>query len=126
MTVNIGPYFVAFSLTITDITQGPFQLYPILQNGTAPTGITLTATPSHLFTAKPVSSVTIQNDPTNPNANLVYLGDSTLSATNKGFSLLVSNDKVLTVGRGGDAWMNGLYFNASVNTTVVNILVVYG
>lgn len=126
MTVTIGPYYVAFSLTITNIASGPFQLYPILQNGTAPTGVTLTATPAILFTAKPIARVIIQNDPTNPNPNLVYIGDSTLTSTNKGASLPVSNSIDFTAPRGQDSWANGIYFNASVNTTVVNIIVIYG
>ena len=113
----------AFTLTITDITKGPFSLYSLLSTGVAPTGVTLGSganiTP---YTAKPISSVSFQNT----SGGLFYIGDSTLTATNMGFSLPTGAVQEFSPSRGGSPWANLIYFNASANTTVVNVNVIYG
>lgn len=112
----------SFSLTINTIASGPFSLYSILSSGTAPTGCTLgvgsSITP---VTAKPVAYLSIQNT----SANIVYIGDSTLTvATNVGIQIPANG--VLQVSPGtGSAWINTIYFNASVNTTTINFTVIY-
>lgn len=122
------PFLVGFSITITS-TASPISLWTILSTpaGSATTGYTIASNaPVYEPGAKPIASLTIQNDPTNANGTLVYLGDSTLTSTNKGFTLAPSNDITFDPGRGSVAWANGIYITASATTTVVNFMVVYG
>jgi len=119
--------FVCFSLTITTPANGPFNLYQILSTGVAPTGTTLGAPLSALFTGKNIPEVTIQNDPSSTAGSFVYVGDSTLSATNKGISLPVGSSIQLDPARGSNAWANGIYINSTTAASViVNISVIYG
>lgn len=111
-----------FTITINLIADGPFSLYSILSTGLAPTGCTLgTGASIPAFTGKPVASVSFQN----VSGGNVYIGDNTLTgSTNMGF--LLPPFGVLQINNyGGNAWMNALYFNASANTTVINISVIY-
>ena len=122
-----SPYVVCFTLTITTPASGPFQLYPILAGGSAPSGTSLGAALSYTPTGKVASQVIIQNDPTSTAGCYVYIGDSTLSATNKGNSLAVGQSVSFLPGRGSNAWLNGIYINStSAASVLVNITVLYG
>lgn len=113
----------AFSLTITDITKGPFSLYTLLSTGIAPTGITLgTGASITPYTGKAIAYVSFQN----VSGGSLYLGDSTLTgSTNMGVSIPTGGVEQIVPSRGGNAWANFIYFNASANTTVINIMVFY-
>jgi len=117
---------VAFTLTITTPPGTPISLYSILSTGVSPTGTSLGATLSSLFTGKNIAEVTIQNDPATTAGAVVWVGDSTLSATNKGYSLAVGASITLGPGR-SNAWANGIYINSTTAASVlVNITVIYG
>jgi hypothetical protein len=113
----------AFTITINTIASGPFSLYGILSTGNAPTGCTLgTGASITPYTGKPIAYVSFQN----VSGGLLYLGDSTLTAgTNMGLSIPSGGVEQIVPGRGGAAWANLIYFNASANTTVINVTVVY-
>lgn len=113
----------AFSLTITDITKGPFSLYTLLSTGIAPTGITLgTGASITPYTGEAIAYVSFQN----VSGGSLYLGDSTLTgSTNMGVSIPTGGVEQIVPSRGGNAWANFIYFNASANTTVINIMVFY-
>lgn len=112
----------SFSITINTPASGPFSLYQILSTGLAPTGCTLgvgaNITP---YTGKPIAYVSFQNMGT----GVLWLGDSTLTATNMGISIPTGGVEQIVPSRGGNAWANFIYFNASAGSTVVNITVFY-
>ncbi len=113
----------SFTITINTTSSGPFSLYSILSTGLAPAGCTLgvgaVITP---YTAKPIAYVSFQN----VSGGTLYIGDSTLTgSTNMGLSVPTGGVVQQVPGRGGSAWANAIYFNASANTTVINITVVY-
>jgi hypothetical protein len=113
----------AFSITISTPASGPFSLYQILSTGIAPSGTTLgvgaNITP---LTGKPIAYVSFQN----VSGGTLYLGDSTLTgSTNMGISIPTGGVEQIVPGRGGNAWANFIYFNASAGSTVVNITVFY-
>jgi hypothetical protein len=112
-----------FTLTITDITKGPFSLYSLLSTGVAPTGITLgTGASITPYTGKPIAYVSFQN----VSGGNLYLGDSTLTgSTNMGILIPTGGVEQIVPGRGGNAWANFIYFNASANSTVINVTVFY-
>ena len=112
-----------FTLTISDITKGPFSLYNLLSKGVAPTGITLgTGAVITPYTGKPIAYVSFQN----VSGGSVYLGDSTLTgSTNMGMSIPTGGVVQEIPGRGWSAWANFIYFNASANSTVINVTVIY-
>lgn len=117
--------YVAFSLTIA--TPGTFSLYNLLSTGTAPTGTTLGAALSATFTGKTIPTVIIQNDPASTAGSFVYVGDSTVSATNKGYSLSVGSSVTLDPARGSNAWVNGIYFTSTTAASlIVNFIIIYG
>lgn len=113
----------AFTITISTISSGPFSLATLLSTGVAHSGCTLgvgaVITP---YTAKPIAYVSFQN----VSGGTLYLGDSTLTgSTNMGISIPTGGVEQIVPGRGGSAWANFIYFNASA-LTVVNITVFYG
>jgi hypothetical protein len=111
-----------FSITVNTPTSGPFSLYQILSTGLAPSGCTLgvgaNITP---YTGKPIAYVSFQNLGT----GVLYIGDSTLTATNMGISIPVNGVEQIVPSRGGNAWANFIYFNASVTVTTINVQVFY-
>jgi hypothetical protein len=112
-----------FTITINTIASGPFSLYNILSTGLAPSGCTLgvgaSITP---YTGKPIAYVSFQD----VSGGTLYLGDSTLTgSTNMGISIPTGGVEQIVPGRGGSAWANFIYFNASANATIINITVIY-
>ena len=114
----------AFTLTINTIADGPFSLYSILSTGLAPTGCTLgTGANITPYTGKPIAFANIQAE----SGGDVYLGDSTLTgSTNMGLDLSSGGIMTIVPERGGSAWANLIYFNASANSTVINFWIIYG
>ena len=111
-----------FTITINTTSSGPFSLYSILSTGNAPSGCTLgTGAVIPTFTGKPVAYLSFQN----VSGGTLYIGDNTLTgSTNIG--LQVPTGGVVQISDlHGSAWANAIYFNASSNTTVINISVIY-
>lgn len=113
-----------FTLTINTISSGPFSLYTLLSTGVAPSGCTLgTGADINTFTGKKISFVSFQV----VSGGTLYIGDSTLTgSTNVGIQVPISGVQQLSPSSIGNAWANAIYFNASANTTVINIVVIYG
>lgn len=120
---TIGPFYVAFSATISNTT--PVSLFAIL-SGNTPANVTLGAALSTTFGARNIPKVIIQSDPTNGAGTYVYTGDSTLTSTNKGSSLGPGASITINPGRGMNGWAEAVYFMAGTANLVVNITVVYG
>jgi len=123
-----NPAFVSlFTITVTTAT-APINLYSILSGNAAPAGTSLGAGLAYTPTGKEIASVTIQNDWSSPAGSHVYIGDSTLSVsgTNWGRSLQLGEAQTFAPGRGSNAYVNGLYLQASTANTVIDVTVLYG